>query len=67
MSRVCAVSEDALDPPSTAGQVDVLQSGELGAGDPLSSLNDALESFPVVCGAARVPCSDAVCKDRLNG
>ena len=63
MSRVCAVSEDALDPPSTAGLVDVLQSGGLGAVDPLNSLNDdALESFPVICGAARVPCGHAVCE-----
>ena len=60
MSRVCAVSEDAHNPPSTAGLVDVLQSGELGAGDPLSRLNDALESFPIIYGAARVPCGDAV-------
>ena len=63
MSRVCAISKEALEPQSTARLVDVLQSGELGAGDPLISLNDALESFPVVCGAARVPYGDAVCEN----
>ena len=62
MSRVRAVSEDALGPPDAAGPVDVLQSGELGAADPLSS-NDALESCPVLRGAARVPYCDAVCEN----
>ena len=54
MSKVCAVSNYPLGPPDAAGPVDVLQSGELGTGDPLSSLNDAPESFPVLYGVATV-------------
>lgn len=63
MTQVCAVSNDALNPPDAAGLVDVLWSGVLGADEPLCSHSDALESFPLLCGGTRVPDRDAVCEN----
>ena len=60
------VTDDVRGPAPTSGLVDVLNCRQLCPNDVLGHLDDTLQSFLVLSGAAGIPRCDAVCQDTLH-
>ena len=67
MCGVAGVAHNCGGFAGEAGVINVLQRGEWGTNDPSSCVHDALQSFPVVVGAAPAPHSDTAGQNALNG
>ena len=66
MSRMVFVSEDALCFPSAALSVDGVHRGEVRVDDPLCSVDDPLQRFPLGQGGVAVPHCDSAGEDAFS-